>query len=138
MYPTRLPFVEGGGLMAYGPNNADLFRRAGRGYYDRLGSSQACFSRISSEWEPSMGMSTRFCEGLSLPISRSKQPTKFDLVINLTDQTAVWHSEAARGPSTPSFDHAFAVGTLNASSSRRLQLLGCTLCAASTISRPSS
>src|SRR5215469_250057 len=26
------------------------------------------------------------------------------------DQTAVWHSDAARGPSTPSFDHLVGAG----------------------------
>src|SRR5262249_37519122 len=35
MYPTRSPFVEVGGLMAYGPNNTDLFRRAGD-YVDKI------------------------------------------------------------------------------------------------------
>jgi len=34
MYPTR-NFVEAGGLMAYGPNNTDLFRRAGD-YVDKI------------------------------------------------------------------------------------------------------
>ena len=35
MYPTRSPFIDGGGLMAYGPNNVDLFRRAGD-YVDKI------------------------------------------------------------------------------------------------------
>jgi putative ABC transport system substrate-binding protein len=34
MYATRV-FVEAGGLMACGPNNADLFRRAGD-YVDKI------------------------------------------------------------------------------------------------------
>ena len=37
IYPTR-SFVVAGGLMAYGPNNTDLFRRAGD-YVDRLSGS---------------------------------------------------------------------------------------------------
>ena len=35
MYATRSPFVDLGGLIAYGPNNADLFRRAAN-YVDKI------------------------------------------------------------------------------------------------------
>jgi putative ABC transport system substrate-binding protein len=64
MYPTRLPFVEGGGLMAYGANNADLFRRAGD-YVDKI---------------------LRGAKPADIPV---EQPTKFDLVINLTTAKAI-------------------------------------------------
>jgi putative ABC transport system substrate-binding protein len=64
MYPTRSPFVEGGGLMAYGPNNADLFRRAGD-YVDKI---------------------LRGAKPGDIPV---EQPTKFDLVINLTTAKAI-------------------------------------------------
>jgi putative ABC transport system substrate-binding protein len=64
MYPTRSPFVEMGGLMAYGPNNTDLFRRAGD-YVDKI-------LRGSKPGE--------------IPV---EQPTKFDLVMNLTTAKAI-------------------------------------------------
>ena len=64
MYPTRSPFVEGGGLMAYGPNNADLFRRAGD-YVDKI---------------------LRGAKPGDIPV---EQPTKFELVINLTTAKAI-------------------------------------------------
>jgi putative tryptophan/tyrosine transport system substrate-binding protein len=64
MYPTRVPFVEGGGLMAYGPNNADLFRRAGD-YVDKI---------------------LRGAKPADIPV---QQPTKFELVVNLTVAKAI-------------------------------------------------
>ena len=64
MYPTRSPFVEGGGFMAYGPNNTDLFRRAGD-YVDKI---------------------LRGAKAGDIPV---QQPTKFDLVINLTTAKAI-------------------------------------------------
>jgi putative ABC transport system substrate-binding protein len=64
MYPTRSPFVEMGGLMAYGPNNTDLFRRAGD-YVDKI---------------------LRGGKPGDIPV---EQPTKFDLVINLTTAKAI-------------------------------------------------
>jgi putative ABC transport system substrate-binding protein len=64
MYSTRSPFVDGGGLMAYGPNNADLFRRAGD-YVDKI---------------------LRGAKPGDIPV---EQPTKFDLVINLTTAKAI-------------------------------------------------
>jgi putative tryptophan/tyrosine transport system substrate-binding protein len=63
MYATRV-FVEAGGLMAYGPNNADLFRRAGD-YVDKI---------------------LRGAKPADIPV---EQPTKFDLVINLTTAKAI-------------------------------------------------
>ena len=64
MYPTRMPFVDGGGLIAYGPNNTYLFRRAGD-YVDKI---------------------LRGAKPGDIPV---EQPTKFDLVINLTTAKAI-------------------------------------------------
>jgi putative tryptophan/tyrosine transport system substrate-binding protein len=63
MFATR-SFVDGGGLMAYGTNNADLFRRAGD-YVDKI---------------------LRGAKPGDIPV---EQPTKFDLVINLTTAKAL-------------------------------------------------
>jgi putative ABC transport system substrate-binding protein len=57
-------YVEGGGLMSYGPNVLDLFRRSAD-YVDR----------ILREAKPS-----------DIPV---EQPTKFDLVVNLTTAKAL-------------------------------------------------
>ena len=57
-------FVEGGGLMSYGPNFPDLFRRAGD-YTDKI---------------------LRGAKPADLPV---EQPTKFDLVVNLTTAKAL-------------------------------------------------
>ena len=64
MYPTRTPFVEAGGLMTYGASNVDLFRRAGD-YVDKI---------------------LRGAKPAHIPV---EQPTKFDLVINLTTAKAI-------------------------------------------------
>jgi len=58
------PYVESGGLMSYGPNTPDLFRRAGD-YVDRI---------------------LRGAKPGDLPI---EQPTKFDLIINLKTAKAL-------------------------------------------------
>jgi putative ABC transport system substrate-binding protein len=57
IYPSR-EFVDAGGLIAYGVNYPDLYRRAA-----------ACAAKILKGAKPS-----------DLPV---EQPTKFELVINL-------------------------------------------------------
>jgi len=63
IYNSR-EWVEAGGLISYGPNFLDLFRRAA-GYVDKL---------------------LRGAKASDIPI---EQPTKFDLVINLTTANAL-------------------------------------------------
>ena len=63
MYPNRVA-VEAGGLISYGPNFPDLYRRAGD-YVDKI---------------------LRGGKPAEIPV---EQPTKFDLVINLTTAKAL-------------------------------------------------
>jgi putative tryptophan/tyrosine transport system substrate-binding protein len=63
MHSTR-EYVEAGGLLSYGPNYAELFRRAGN-YVDKI---------------------LRGAKAGDLPV---EQPTKFDLVVNLTTAKAL-------------------------------------------------
>jgi putative ABC transport system substrate-binding protein len=63
MYPFR-EFVEAGGLMSYGPNVAELFRRAAD-FVDKI---------------------LRGTKPADIPV---EQPTKFDLIINLTTAKAL-------------------------------------------------
>jgi putative ABC transport system substrate-binding protein len=63
MHSTR-EYVEAGGLLSYGPNYTDLFRRAGN-YVDKI---------------------LRGAKPADMPV---EQPTKFDLVINLTTAKAL-------------------------------------------------
>jgi putative tryptophan/tyrosine transport system substrate-binding protein len=63
MYGSR-EYVEAGGLMSYGPNYSDLFRRSAD-YVDRI---------------------LRGAKPADLPV---EQPTKFDLIINLTTGKAL-------------------------------------------------
>jgi len=63
MMPFR-EFVEAGGLMSYGSNIPDLFRRAAD-YVDKI---------------------LRGTKAADLPV---EQPTKFDLVVNLTTAKAL-------------------------------------------------
>ena len=63
MYLFR-EYVETGGLMSYGPNLPDLYRRAGD-YVDKI---------------------LRGAKAGDIPV---EQPTKFDLVINLTTAKAL-------------------------------------------------
>jgi putative ABC transport system substrate-binding protein len=72
IYNSR-EWVEAGGLISYGPNFLDLFRRAA-GYVDKL---------------------LRGAKASDIPI---EQPTKFDLVINLTTAKA---SHGAANPARP-------------------------------------
>jgi putative tryptophan/tyrosine transport system substrate-binding protein len=63
IYPSR-NFLESGGLISYGANNAELFRRAAD-----------CVDKILRGAKPA-----------DLPV---EQPTKFELVVNLTTAKAL-------------------------------------------------
>ena len=61
---TSREFVDGGGLMAYGPNRADIFRRAAS-YVDKI---------------------FKGAKSAELPV---EQPKKFELVVNLKTAKAL-------------------------------------------------
>jgi putative ABC transport system substrate-binding protein len=63
IYPNRI-YLEGGGLVSYGVNNTDLFRRTGD-YVDKI---------------------LRGAKPADLPV---EQPTKFELIINLSTAKAL-------------------------------------------------
>ena len=63
IYPFR-DYLGAGGLMSYGANNTDLFRRAGD-YVDKI---------------------LRGTKAADIPV---EQPTKFDFIINLTTAKAL-------------------------------------------------
>jgi putative ABC transport system substrate-binding protein len=61
---SQREYVEAGGLMSYGPNYPDLFRRTGD-YVDKI---------------------LRGAKAADIPV---EQPTKFDLVVNQTTAKAL-------------------------------------------------
>jgi putative ABC transport system substrate-binding protein len=63
MYPFR-EYVQAGGLMSYGPNLPDLFRRAGE-HVDKI---------------------LRGARPADIPV---EQPVKYDLIVNLTTAKAL-------------------------------------------------
>jgi putative ABC transport system substrate-binding protein len=63
IYPNRI-YLEGGGLVSYGVNNTDLFRRTGD-YVDKI---------------------LHGAKPADLPV---EQPTKFELIINLSTAKAL-------------------------------------------------
>ena len=85
MYPDSR-FTDAGGLMSYGPNNAERYRRAA--YF---------VDRILKGARPS-----------DLPV---EQPTKFELVINLKAAQANRLDDSAEGPDVGGQSYRVGTGT---------------------------
>jgi ABC-type uncharacterized transport system substrate-binding protein len=84
VYPFRY-FAASGGLMSYGTDVAEVFRRAA-GYVDRIlkGTSPGELPiQPPNKYELVINLKTTKAMGIDIPPTLLAQPTKFELVINL-------------------------------------------------------